>query len=216
MHSGVPARYSYAFSSYSLPVTKVSDIVVRQLYLSPLKTTIRSRTSKQQVCMAEPGPDPQFLGSRRIAKFIANFLSREANEIRLFGSRRLALLFNTSITLERPPEFQQPNVLVQQKQELSIRNASHPSDPPDEAEAVLANSYAKTDANPPDARPPELQRPNLPTLSEAERAMLVRGERVQRQIRDGRMGTGMVVVDVQADPATVFTVLADINRPVHQ
>ena len=55
-------------------------------------------------------------------------------------------------------------------------------------------------------------RPNLPPLTEEDLAALQRGERVQRQTRDGRVGTGMVVVDVDADVSTVFAVLTDIDR----
>lgn len=55
-------------------------------------------------------------------------------------------------------------------------------------------------------------RPNLPTLKAEDLEALRRGDRVQRQTRNGRVGTGMVVVDVDADVATVFAVLTDIDK----
>jgi ribosome-associated toxin RatA of RatAB toxin-antitoxin module len=55
-------------------------------------------------------------------------------------------------------------------------------------------------------------RPNLPSLTEEDLVTLQKGGRVQRQTRDGRVGTGMVVVDVDADLSTVFAVLTDIDR----
>ena len=55
-------------------------------------------------------------------------------------------------------------------------------------------------------------RPNLPSLTEEDLVELQKGGRVQRQTRDGRVGTGMVVVDVDADLSTVFAVLTDIDR----
>merc|ERR1719183_803759 len=55
-------------------------------------------------------------------------------------------------------------------------------------------------------------RPKLPKLAEDDLEALYRGERVQRQVRDGRVGTGMVVVDVNADVPTVFAVLTEIDR----
>ena len=55
-------------------------------------------------------------------------------------------------------------------------------------------------------------RPNLPTLTAEDLDALRKGERVQRQTRTGRVGTGMVVVDVDADVSTVFAVLTDIDK----
>jgi len=55
-------------------------------------------------------------------------------------------------------------------------------------------------------------RPDLPELTAEDEAKLLAGDRVQMQIRTGRVGTGMVVVDVQADIATVFAVLTDLER----
>eukprot|EP00960_Hanusia_phi_P063818 765584-Hanusia_phi.AAC.1 len=55
-------------------------------------------------------------------------------------------------------------------------------------------------------------RPNLPELTESDLEALRKGERVQKQMRDGRIGTGLVVVDVEADLSTVFAVLTDIDR----
>jgi len=55
-------------------------------------------------------------------------------------------------------------------------------------------------------------RPKLPALKEHDLIALSKGERVQRQTRNGRVGTGMVVVDVDADVSTVFAVLTDIDK----
>jgi hypothetical protein len=46
----------------------------------------------------------------------------------------------------------------------------------------------------------------------ADEERLLQGERVQKQSRNGRIGNGMVVVDVQADIGTVFAVLTDLER----
>lgn len=56
------------------------------------------------------------------------------------------------------------------------------------------------------------ERPQLPRLTDAELAQLARGERVQRQTRQDRVGQGLVVLDVQADIATVISVLSDVER----
>lgn len=45
-----------------------------------------------------------------------------------------------------------------------------------------------------------------------DEGQLLAGERVQKQTRDGRVGQGMVVVDVRADISTVFAVLTDLER----
>jgi hypothetical protein len=55
-------------------------------------------------------------------------------------------------------------------------------------------------------------RPKLPALTPAEERALLNGERVQRQTRNGRVGTGLVVVDVDADVSTAFAVLTDIDK----
>jgi hypothetical protein len=47
----------------------------------------------------------------------------------------------------------------------------------------------------------------LPQLTIDEQEQLQRGERVQRQVRHGGAGSGLVVVDVRAQPATVMEVL---------
>jgi hypothetical protein len=47
----------------------------------------------------------------------------------------------------------------------------------------------------------------LPQLTVDEQEQLQRGERVQRQVRHGGAGSGLVVVDVRAQPATVMEVL---------
>ncbi|KAG5191028.1 hypothetical protein JKP88DRAFT_297022 [Tribonema minus] len=47
----------------------------------------------------------------------------------------------------------------------------------------------------------------LPELTLEEKRTLARGERVQRQTRQGSSGTGLVVVDVRADAATAMEVL---------
>ena len=49
----------------------------------------------------------------------------------------------------------------------------------------------------------------------ADEERLLRGERVQIQSRNGRLGTGMVVVAVPADIGTVFAVLTDLERYAH-
>mmetsp|Transcript_16591 Transcript_16591/g.23452 ORF Transcript_16591/g.23452 Transcript_16591/m.23452 type:complete len:297 (+) Transcript_16591:194-1084(+) len=53
----------------------------------------------------------------------------------------------------------------------------------------------------------DLNETKLPILTEAEQRLLSSGQRVQRQIRNGNSGSGLVVVDVKADPDTVGEVL---------
>jgi hypothetical protein len=43
---------------------------------------------------------------------------------------------------------------------------------------------------------------------------LLSGERIQKQTRTGRVGSGLVVVDVEAEVATVLAVLSDVDRCV--
>lgn len=52
----------------------------------------------------------------------------------------------------------------------------------------------------------------LPALTSVDLARLSRGERIQRQSRDGRTGSGLVVVDVPAHPDIVFRTLQQFER----
>lgn len=52
----------------------------------------------------------------------------------------------------------------------------------------------------------------LPSLSRAELEQLARGQRVQKQTRQGFTGSGLVVVDVDADISTVFQDLSSFDR----
>mmetsp|Transcript_39317 Transcript_39317/g.94811 ORF Transcript_39317/g.94811 Transcript_39317/m.94811 type:complete len:436 (-) Transcript_39317:151-1458(-) len=70
--------------------------------------------------------------------------------------------------------------------------------------------------NPVGASPPRPAELASLTLTPEEEATLLAGERVQRQERDGRVGTGSVVVDVKADISTVFAVLTDLERYVER
>jgi hypothetical protein len=56
------------------------------------------------------------------------------------------------------------------------------------------------------------KRPTLPRLTTNELNQLLAGERVQRQSRVGPVGHGLVVMDVNADIATVLAVLSDVQR----
>mmetsp|Transcript_43010 Transcript_43010/g.104121 ORF Transcript_43010/g.104121 Transcript_43010/m.104121 type:complete len:425 (-) Transcript_43010:271-1545(-) len=51
----------------------------------------------------------------------------------------------------------------------------------------------------------------LPTLTAEQKALLVKGERVQEQARMGREGSGYVVLDVQAPPYVVWECLLDFE-----
>lgn len=62
--------------------------------------------------------------------------------------------------------------------------------------------------------PPRPRRPPLQRLTEAENQRLLSGERIQKQTSNGRVGSGLVVVDVEAEVATVMAVLSDIDRCV--
>lgn len=56
------------------------------------------------------------------------------------------------------------------------------------------------------------KRPALPRLTTSELKTLLGGRRVQRQSRVGPVGHGLVVMDVNADIATVMAVLSDVQR----
>lgn len=58
------------------------------------------------------------------------------------------------------------------------------------------------------------RRPPLQRLTDAEKQRLLSGERIQKQTRTGRVGSGLVVVDVEAEVATVLAVLSDVDRCV--
>jgi hypothetical protein len=51
------------------------------------------------------------------------------------------------------------------------------------------------------------RRPALPQLTSQDKQELAQGLRVQRQTRQGGAGSGFVVVDVKAEPATVIEIL---------
>ncbi|CAM9918887.1 unnamed protein product [Choristocarpus tenellus] len=60
--------------------------------------------------------------------------------------------------------------------------------------------------------PPGRFRPPLPVLSSQDIAALQAGERVQKQTRNRGAGSGMVVVDVRADPDLVINFLTSYDR----
>mmetsp|Transcript_3296 Transcript_3296/g.5135 ORF Transcript_3296/g.5135 Transcript_3296/m.5135 type:complete len:265 (+) Transcript_3296:198-992(+) len=70
-----------------------------------------------------------------------------------------------------------------------------------ETETVLYRSREKEN---PTATPGSVISLDLPKLTASDLAMLQAGERVQKQRRNGRAGTGWVVVDVDAAPDVVF------------
>ena len=49
-------------------------------------------------------------------------------------------------------------------------------------------------------------------MTQFDKMRLLNGERIQMQSRQGRAGTGVVVVDVAADPDTVYKTLIDFQR----
>ena len=225
MHSGAPNRMCNAFSSMPFLEKRVETAGTRGM---DLFTSRRSKAPRffisslqAQIANSDDENDQKFFGSRRIARFMS-ILGLNSSKIddgsRFFGSRRLAALFNQSkdkpaavnnnLIDKNPPIPGQAASFLDQVEDFNLRpngnsqfSAGRISDRTDQAgqadqEIILL----------------ETKRPNLPKLSDAECSLLLRGERVQRQLRDGRMGTGMVVVDVQADPKTVFAILADIDR----
>lgn len=52
----------------------------------------------------------------------------------------------------------------------------------------------------------------LPKLTSSELDSLAKGNRIQKQSRSGLSGSGLVVVDVNADVDTVFNELKNFNR----
>jgi len=154
---------------------------------------------------------PRLLGSRRFAKAFSELQKApEANDVnRFLWSRRL---FNAVQGL-------QSNLTPDARSSLSASTEEERVLAPSQSEA--ANAVGKIGLQPRSKLELEeknvvkgqtVERPQLPELSEDDLELLARGERVQRQMRDGRVGTGMVVLDVEADIPLVFAVLADIDR----
>lgn len=147
------------------------------------------------------------------------------NEDRLFWSRRL---HKAVLAIRTSPDESYPHISDCEERLLGSRRlaralkllSTDPDVVPLEAGLHTSSTRMLEDAEVCDIGLDEFSssddecpfRPNLPSLSEEDLAALERGERVQRQTRDGRVGTGMVVVDVDADVATVFAVLTDIDR----
>jgi len=52
----------------------------------------------------------------------------------------------------------------------------------------------------------------LPKLTFGEKKLLLAGERIQRQERNGASGQGMVVLDVEADPDAIFDALTKFDE----
>jgi hypothetical protein len=73
------------------------------------------------------------------------------------------------------------------------------------AAAAAANAVQQQQQQPQQQQP--VRPAALPQLTAEEQQQLLRGERVQRQVRHGGAGSGLVVVDVRAQPATVMEVL---------
>ena len=57
-----------------------------------------------------------------------------------------------------------------------------------------------------------VERPALPELTEEELTQLRLGQRVQKQTRDGGLGSGSVVLDVRADPDVALGLLTKYEK----
>jgi hypothetical protein len=75
------------------------------------------------------------------------------------------------------------------------------------AAAATAPASAATLNSSPAAAVAAPRRPALPQLTSEDKQELAQGLRVQRQTRQGGAGSGFVVVDVKAEPATVIEIL---------
>jgi hypothetical protein len=215
------AQDRFCFSYRPRCIESSKDVMGARISRACCMRHRRQRTggacSLQLPRMSGSDDEPQLLGSRRIAKFFLSLgidFFRDDGEPRLFGSRRLAQLANPNVfnesrtaaeTLTSPDQMG-----LQWNASLSKTPSADESRPA--AETIEIDSSFQRPETRRTQSLPGTPRPNLPQLSEAELSRLLRGERVQKQARDGRFGNGLVVVDVNAEPATVFAVLADINR----
>ena len=147
-----------------------------------------------------------------------------AAEDRLLWSRRLARAVSVLYTdpdLVPLDKLWSAEPVTEGRQRSNIRSAvgmlqSEGCSMDDEEGTGMAEAGAGADAGVGAPAPGVVQarecRPKLPTLLPEEELALRNGERVQRQTRNGRVGTGLVVVDVEADVSTAFAVLTDIDR----
>lgn len=135
--------------------------------------------------------------------------NEEYNEERLLWSRRLARAYKV---LSTDPDLVPLKALWSEgrRQRSVLLTSAAMLEESAESDCTLEEQLVNALATP--AMQDCVPRPNLPKLKAEDLEALRRGERVQRQTRNGRVGTGMVVVDVDADVATVFAVLTDIDK----
>jgi hypothetical protein len=140
--------------------------------------------------------DQKILWSRRIARAVESFSSEAPvptpapSSETLFPTTEAAISHGSEETASGASDAQGPGV------------AAARAEPTAAAAAADASVERRAFSGP----------PTLPDLSAEDIAALAAGERVQRQTRSGRVGTGMVVVDVAADVDTCLCVLTDVDR----
>lgn len=153
---------------------------------------------------------PRLLGSRRFARAVSELQKAPTvNDVnRFLWSRRLFRAVE-GLQSPKPADFE----IAPTPKTSSATRARRVAESEEEAwglnSPISAFSGTSAESTESGSKP---KRPELPHLSDEDLALLARGERVQRQMRDGRVGTGMVVLDVEADIPLVFAVLTDIDR----
>jgi len=141
----------------------------------------------------------RFLWSRRLFKAIQGFQSPESADFDVSTSRKVS----------GAPEGNPRTISTTAAADTRVEEEKRVHESASQVKTIAnLNNVRKDDSN----TQTNEQRPQLPELSDKDLALLARGERVQRQMRDGRVGTGMVVQDVEADIPLVFAVLTDIDR----
>ncbi len=221
MQQGVQDRFCFSYHPRCIEFTK--DLMGARISRDSCMRYRRQRSlgSVQLATMSKSEEEPQLLGSRRIARLFLSLgidFFRDDNQARLFGSRRLALLANLKpFNASRAAETQIPIEPIDSK-EQTLKGSTPPDSKTDESHPGIQKREISSDGTRPDTLRthslPGPRRPSLPQLSETELSLLLKGERIEKQARNGRVGNGLVVVDVNAEPATVFAVLADISRSV--
>ncbi|KAJ1472317.1 hypothetical protein T484DRAFT_1975585 [Baffinella frigidus] len=157
--------------------------------------------------------DAKVLWSRRIALAVESF-STDPASLAASSSSSSANYFPTTGAASLPPSYSSPTVAPLPLQaaitpETGSSAFSQPAEPRTATSTSIADALAAGKGGDAGVRKGP---PLLPELSAGDLVQLGEGQRVQRQTRSGRVGTGMVVVDVCADVGTCLSVLTDVDR----
>ena len=199
----------------------------RSLRCAPTSPLLRMETKlvesgdkMEKIARTRLAGSKRLLGSRRLARALAALLvppeTLEVDDAKVLWSRRIALAVGSFST--------DPASLAAASSSATTfptTDAAWSSSPIDAGDALLQGAPTPPATSPSILSPSiaggggaqvRTGPPLLPELSEEDLVRLGEGRRVQRQTRSGRVGTGMVVVDVAADVDTCLSVLTDVDR----